>query len=206
MYSEKRDFSSKLLDEAVDSFASLPGVGRKTALRLALHLLDEDVANVERFASSLLNMRRNIRYCPECHMLSDDGLCPICSNPKRDHSIICVVESYRDIISIERTGQYNGLYHLLGGIISPIDGIGPSDLTIDLLKERVAKGDVKEILLAISTSMEGETTAFYIYRQLAEFQVHITAIARGVGFGDDLEYTDELTLGKSIINRQPFQP
>lgn len=199
-------YLSDLLAEAVEQFSSLPGVGRKTALRLALHLLDLPKENVEKFALAFVNLKNNIHFCPDCNMISDDGVCPICSNPRRDHSVICVVESLRDVLSIENTGQYNGLYHILGGIISPIDGVGPSDIHIAELRERLERGDVKEIVLALSTSMEGETTSFYIYKQISQYPVTITAIARGVGFGDDLEYTDELTLGRSIANRQIFKP
>lgn len=199
-------YLSDLLAEAVEQFSSLPGVGRKTALRLALHLLDLPKENVEKFALAFVNLKNNIHFCPDCNMISDDGVCPICSNPRRDHSVICVVESLRDVLSIENTGQYNGLYHILGGIISPIDGVGPSDIHIAELRERLERGNVKEIVLALSTSMEGETTSFYIYKQISQYPVTITAIARGVGFGDDLEYTDELTLGRSIANRQIFKP
>ncbi|MBQ7222930.1 MAG: recombination protein RecR [Bacteroidales bacterium] len=200
----KNNYSSKLLEDAVESLSTLPGIGRKSALRLALNFLKEDEANVERFAESIVKFRKEIKYCPICNMITDDGTCPVCDDEKRDSSIVCVVESQRDVLSIENTGEYNGLYHVLGGIISPIDGIGPSDLTIDKLVERVANGGINEIVMALSTSMEGETTAFYLYRKLAQYDVKISTIARGVGFGDDLEYTDELTLGKSIVNRQPF--
>ena len=202
----RRNYSSSLLEEAVDQLASLPGVGRRTALRLALHLLDAPGENVEQFASSILKLKREVRFCPECGMLSDDGVCPFCSDPRRDHSLACVVESLRDVLSIENTGQYNGLYHILGGIISPLDGIGPDDLRIRELKERLGKGEIREVILALSTSMEGETTAYYLYKQISGMPVKVTAIARGVGFGDDLEYTDELTLGRSIKNRQIFNP
>lgn len=189
----------------MESLASLPGIGRRSALRLALHLLSEPVPNVERFASSIVDFRRNIHFCPKCHMLSDDGSCAFCDDASRDRRTVCVVESHADVLSIENTGQYHGLYHVLGGIISPIDGVGPGDLTIKELGERVAAGEVEEVILALSTSMEGETTAFYISRQLAPYNVKMTAIARGVGFGDDLEYTDSMTLGRSIVNRQPFK-
>jgi len=202
----RRNYSSALLEEAVDQLASLPGVGRRTALRLALHLLGEPRENVEQFASSLVRLRNDIRHCPLCGMISDDGVCPVCGDPRRDPSVICVVESLRDVLSIENTGQYNGLYHILGGIISPIDGVGPGDLNIQSLCERLSGGTVNEIVMALSTSMEGETTSYYLYKQIARFPVKVTAIARGVGFGDDLEYTDELTLGRSITNRQPFKP
>jgi len=202
----RQNYSSALLEEAVEQFASLPGVGRKTALRLALHMLDLPKENVEQFSNSFLALREHVRYCPVCNMISDDGSCPICSDTRRDRSVVCVVESLRDVLSIENTGQYNGLYHILGGIISPIDGIGPSDLHIRELSDRLAGGSIKEVVLALSTSMEGETTSFYIYKQISSFPVTVTAIARGVGFGDDLEYTDELTLGRSIANRQIFKP
>ncbi len=199
------NYSSKLLEDAVDEFASLPGVGRKTALRLALHLLKQPVEKVNRFSNTFTRLRNEVKYCSECNMISDSTVCPICSNPKRDRAVVCVVESIRDVLSLENTRQFNGLYHVLGGIISPMDGIGPSDLTIDRLVERVGEGEIREVVLALNTGMEGETTSFYIFKRLAQFDIKITTIARGVGFGDDLEYTDELTLGKSIQNRQPFK-
>ena len=202
----RRNYSSALLEEAVDQLASLPGVGRRTALRLALHLLDEPRENVEQFAGSLVRLRNDIRRCPVCGMISDDGVCPVCSDTRRDAATVCVVESLRDVLSIENTGQYNGLYHILGGIISPIDGVGPGDLNIQSLCDRLAQGRITEVVMALSTSMEGETTAYYLYKQISRFSVKVSAIARGVGFGDDLEYTDELTLGRSITNRQPFKP
>ena len=202
----RRNYSSSLLEEAVDQLASLPGVGRRTALRLALHLLGQPGENVEQFAGSLVRLKRDIRHCPVCGMISDDGNCPVCGDPRRDASVVCVVENLRDVLSIENTGQYNGRYHILGGIISPIDGIGPGDLRIRELVDRLEAGDVAEVVLALSTSMEGETTAYYLYKQISRFPVKITAIARGVGFGDDLEYADELTLGRSIANRQLFKP
>lgn len=202
----RRNYSSALLEEAVDQLASLPGVGRRTALRLALHLLGEPRENVQQFAGSLVRLRNDIRHCPVCGMISDDGVCPLCSDARRDASLVCIVESVRDVLSIENTGQYKGLYHILGGIISPIDGVGPGDLNIPPLLDRLAGGSVKEVVMALSTSMEGETTAFYLFKQIARYPVKVTAIARGVGFGDDLEYTDELTLGRSITNRQPFNP
>ena len=202
----RRNYSSALLEEAVDQLASLPGVGRRTALRLALHLLDEPRENVDQFAGSLVRLRNDIRRCPICGMISDDGVCPVCSDTRRDDATVCVVESLRDVLSIENTGQYNGLYHILGGIISPIDGVGPGDLNIQSLCDRLAQGRITEVVMALSTSMEGETTAYYLYKQISRFPVKVSAIARGVGFGDDLEYTDELTLGRSITNRQPFKP
>ena len=201
----KQNYSSVLLEKAVEEFASLPGVGRKSALRLALHLLKQPKENVERFAGAFTALTNGVKYCRICNMISDNDLCQVCSSPQRDRSIICVVESIRDVLSIENTQQYNGLYHVLGGIISPIDGIGPSDLPIDRLVERVQEGEVKEVILALSTSMEGETTSFYLYKKLRGLEVKISTIARGVGFGDDLEYTDELTLGKSIENRHLFK-
>ena len=202
----RRNYSSALLEDAVDQLASLPGVGRRTALRLALHLLGRPRENVEQFAGSLTRLKRDIRFCPDCGMISDDDRCPVCSDPRRDRTVVCVVESLRDVLSIENTGQYNGLYHILGGIISPIDGVGPGDLRIRELGERLEAGEIKEVVLALSTSMEGETTAYYLYKQISRFPVTVTAIARGVGFGDDLEYADELTLGRSIANRQLFKP
>ena len=200
------NYNSSILEEAVDQFATLPGVGRKTALRLALHMLDEPAENVNRFAEAFLKLKSDIHRCPDCNMISDDGTCPICSDRRRNHSVVCVVESLRDVFSIENTGQYNGLYHILGGIISPMDGIGPADLPIRELVERIGRGGISEVVLALSTGMEGETTSFFIYKQIASLPVTVTAIARGVGFGDDLEYTDELTLGRSIQNRQIFKP
>ena len=193
------------MEDAVDEFASLPGVGRKTALRLALHLLKQPVEKVNRFSNAFTRLRNEVKYCSECNMISDSAVCPVCSDPKRDRALVCVVESIRDVLSLENTRQFNGLYHVLGGIISPMDGIGPSDLTIDGLVERVGEGEIREVVLALNTGMEGETTSFYIFKRLAPFDIKITTIARGVGFGDDLEYTDELTLGKSIQNRQPFK-
>lgn len=201
----RQNYSSAILEEAVEQFASLPGVGRRTALRLALHMLSSPQENVERFSSSFIRLKNDIKYCPHCNMISDDGVCPFCSDTHRDHSVVCVVESLRDVFSIENTGQYNGLYHILGGIISPMDGIGPADLPIRELVERIPQDGVKEVVLALSTSMEGETTSFYIYKQISGLDVTVTTIARGVGFGDDLEYTDELTLGRSIQNRQIFK-
>ena len=202
----RRTYSSALLEDAVDQLASLPGVGRRTALRLALHLLGQPRENVEQLSGALVRLRQDVRHCPVCGMISDDGTCPVCGDTHRDPSVVCVVESLRDVLSIENTGQYRGLYHILGGIISPIDGVGPGDLRIRELSERLERGGISEVVLALSTSMEGETTAYYLYKQIARFPVTVTAIARGVGFGDDLDYTDELTLGRSIANRQPFKP
>ncbi len=185
--------------------AKLPGVGRKTALRLALHLLKQPREEVERFGQAFITLRNEIKHCTVCNTLSDTEICDICSNPRRDHHTICVVESIRDVLSIENTQQYKGSYHVLGGIISPMDGIGPADLKIDTLVSRMEQGEIQEIILALSTTMEGETTCFYLFKKLRPFNVPVTTIARGVGFGDELEYTDELTLGRSIKNRQPFQ-
>lgn len=197
-------FSSELLQKAVDQFSTLPGIGKKSALRMALFILKQPKENVELFASSLVNLYRNVQHCSECNMISDSPVCPICSDRRRNRGIICVVESIRDVLSIENTQTYNGLYHVLGGIISPMDGVGPSDLPIAELEKRIEGGEVKEVVLALSTSMEGETTSYFIYNRLKKYDIKITAIARGVAFGDDLEYTDELTLAKSIENRQPF--
>lgn len=197
-------FSSELLQKAVDQFSTLPGIGKKSALRMALFILKQPKENVELFASSLVNLSRNVQHCSECNMISDSPVCPICSDRRRNRGIICVVESIRDVLSIENTQTYNGLYHVLGGIISPMDGLGPSDLPIAELEKRIEGGEVKEVVLALSTSMEGETTSYFIYNRLKKYDIKITAIARGVAFGDDLEYTDELTLAKSIENRQPF--
>jgi recombination protein RecR len=218
----KENYPSKLLEEAVDAISSLPGVGRRSALRLALHLLKQPQENVHHFTSAINNLRDDVRYCRQCMMISDDDVCSICSDKSRDHRTICVVESVRDVMSIENTGQYHGVYHVLGGIISPINGIGPSDITIRQLVDRVAAltspealfeaeapgidGAPVEIILALSGDVEGETTSFYIYRQIAQFGVKVSSLARGLGFGDDLEYADELTLGRSIVNRQVFKP
>ena len=209
MRSEK--YPSELLENAVDSISSLPGVGEKSALRLALHLLRQPVENVRHFTDSIRLLRENVKYCKKCMMISDDDICSICSDGSRDQNIVCVVENVRDVMSIEATGQYHGLYHVLCGKISPIDGIGPSDLKIAELKSRVASAVAEmqnpeqlEIILALSGDVEGETTAFYIYRQISGYGVKVSTLARGLGFGDDLEYADQLTLGRSIVNRQIF--
>ena len=218
----KENYPSKLLEEAVDAISSLPGVGRRSALRLALHLLKQPQENVHHFTSAINRLRDDVRYCGTCMMISDDDICPICSDRSRDRSTICVVENVRDVMSIENTGQYHGVYHVLGGIISPINGVGPSDLTIRQLVDRVAslvspealfeaeapgrEGASPEVILALSGDVEGETTAFYIYRQISKYGVKVSSLARGLGFGDDLEYADELTLGRSIVNRQIFRP
>jgi len=213
----KENYPSRLLEDAVDAISSLPGVGRRSALRLALHLLKQPQENVHHFASAIVSLRDEVCYCRDCKMISDSELCAICADHSRDHDTICVVESVRDVMSIENTGQYHGVYHVLGGIISPINGIGPSDLTIRELVQRVAEkcSDASvlpevdkniEVILALSGDVEGETTSFYIYRQLSQLDVKITTLARGLGFGDDLEYADELTLGRSIVGRQVFKP
>ena len=201
----RENIPSKLLEDAVEAISSLPGVGRRSAMRLALHLLKQPQENVHHFAQAIVNLRDEVKYCRECRMIADDDLCSVCADQSRDHSTVCVVESIRDVMSIENTGQYRGVYHVLGGIISPINGIGPSDLTIRELVQRV-QGGCSEVILALSGDVEGETTAFYIYRQLSQFDVKVTSLARGLGFGDDLEYADELTLGRSIINRQIIKP
>ena len=204
--SYKETYPSKLLEDAVDAISSLPGVGRRSALRLALHLLKQPQENVHHFAQAVLNLRDQVCYCSECMMISDEQKCSICSDRSRDHNTICVVESVRDVMSIENTGQYRGVYHVLGGIISPINGVGPSDLTIRQLVDRVKEiGEQGEVILALSGDVEGETTSFYIYRQISSTGVRVSSLARGLGFGDDLEYADELTLGRSIIGRQPFK-
>ena len=206
--SYKDNYPSKLLAEAVDAISSLPGVGRRSALRLALHLLKQPSENVHHFTSAINQLRDDVKYCRQCMMISDEEICSICSDRSRDHRTICVVESVRDVMSIENTGQYHGVYHVLGGIISPINGVGPSDLTISQLVSRVASfGDPEaEVTLALSGDVEGETTSFYIYRQISKYGVKVSSLARGLGFGDDLEYADELTLGRSIVNRQIFRP
>lgn len=201
----EQQYPSQLLEKAVEEFSQLPGIGRKTALRLVLHLLRQETDDVDRFAEALTRMRHKVRHCRVCHNISDSELCPICSNPQRDSSTICVVENIRDVMAIENTAQYNGLYHVLGGIISPMDGIGPGDLEINSLVSRVAEGGVKEVILALSPTMEGDTTNFYIFRKLAAYDVKLSVIARGIAVGDELEYADEVTLGRSILNRTPFK-
>ena len=201
------EYPSKTLQEAVEAISSLPGVGARSALRLALHLLRQPKENVRHFAESVAALADDIHYCSVCSMVSDGERCSICSDASRDRSIICVVESVRDVLSIEATGQYRGVYHVLGGIISPIDGVGPSELTIGRLVERVKEVDGKvEVILALSGDVEGETTSFYIYRQIEPYGPKVSTLARGLGFGDDLEYADALTLGRSITNRHPFKP
>ena len=198
-------YSSKLLEAAVNELAKLPGIGRKTALRLALHLLKEDIEQVEIFSTAITKMRNEVRFCQECHNISDLDICEICSNLKRKKSIICVVEDIRDVMAIENTGQYHGVYHILGGVISPMDGIGPADINIITLENKVAKQEVEEIILALPTTIEGDTTNFYLFKKLKRFNINISIIARGIAIGDELEYTDEITLGRSIINRTPYE-
>ena len=199
-----RQYPSALLDKAVGEFAKLPGIGRKTALRLVLHMLRQSDEDVTAFAEAVERLKKEGKYCRVCHNISDTDVCPICSDPRRDASTICVVESIRDVMAVEATQQYRGLYHVLGGVISPMDGIGPSDLQIESLVERVKGGEVKEVILALSSTMEGDTTNFYISRKLDGMDVKLSVIARGISIGDELEYTDEVTLGRSIINRTLF--
>ena len=201
----QQKYPSQLLEKAVAELSRLPGVGRKTALRLALHLLRQDAEDVDRLAEALVQMRCEVKYCHTCHNISDSEVCPICADPKRDSSTVCVVENIQDVMAIENTQQFHGLYHVLGGIISPMDGIGPGDIEIDSLVNRVAEGGVNEVILALSSTMEGDTTNFFIFRKLAPFSdVKVSIIARGISVGDELEYTDEVTLGRSILNRTPF--
>lgn len=199
------EFPSRLLENAVNEFASLPGVGRKTAFRLVMNLLRRDSEEVKKFGESIIKLHEEIHYCKVCNNISDTEICSICSNEKRDKSIICVVENIQDVMSIENTRQYTGLYHVLGGIISPIDGVGPSDLKIDTLEEKVQAGGIREIIFALSTTMEGDTTNFYLFKRLSKYNPVITTLARGVAIGDELEYTDEITLGRAINNRNPYQ-
>ena len=198
-------YPSALLENAVNELASLPGIGRKTALRLALYMLRRDVGYTENFSAALVALRRDVKYCRVCHNICDDEMCSICANPQRDHGTVCVVENIKEVMAIENTGQFRGVYHVLGGIISPMDGTGPGDLQIDSLVERVAGGEVKEVILALSTTMEGDTTNFFIYRRLTSYDVKISMIARGVSIGDEIEYADEITLGRSIVNRTEFK-
>ncbi len=202
---EQDQFASSLLEQAVTELSRLPGVGRKTALRLALHILRRDESEGVALGQAIIEMRKGIRYCRVCHNISEEEICPICADGRRDSSTVCVVENVNDVMIIERTGQYGGLYHVLGGVISPMDGIGPDSLTIDSLVERVAQGNIKEVILALGATMEGDTTNFYIFRKLAPFtDVKITQLARGVAVGNDLEYTDEITLGRSLLQRTLF--
>lgn len=201
----EQQYPSVLLEKAVNEFSKLPGIGRKTALRLVLHLLRQSNSDVEQFASSIAKVKQEVKYCQMCHNISDEDVCPICSDPRRDTSLICVVENIQDVMAVENTQQFRGLYHVLGGIISPMDGIGPDQLEIQSLVQRVEQGGVSEVILALSSTMEGDTTNFYISRKLAPLDVKLSVIARGISVGDELEYTDEVTLGRSIVNRTPFE-
>lgn len=199
------EFSSKLLENAVQEFGNLPGIGQKTALRLVLHLLNQSDSEVSQFTSSLNKLKENIKYCKDCHYLSDFDVCEICSSPKREKDLICVVEDTRDVMAIENTHQYKGVYHVLGGVISPMDGIGPSDLNIESLIQRVRSEEIKEVIIALSATMEGDTTIFYLYKKLKEFDIPVTTIARGISFGGELEYVDEVTLARSIATRVLYE-
>ncbi|MEM8908974.1 MAG: recombination mediator RecR [Bacteroidota bacterium] len=199
------NFSSKLIEEAVEAFTALPGIGKKSALRLVLHLLQQDPSVSEQFAGAIVKMRQHIKECSICHNISDHPICQICSDRTRNQQIICVVEGIRDVMAIESTGQYKGLYHVLGGVISPIEGIGPGDLNIQSLEQRIQKGGVQEVIMAISPTIEGDTTIFYLSKQLRNTTVKVSTIARGISFGGELEYADELTLGRSIVARVPYQ-
>jgi len=199
------NYPSRLLEDAVNEFAKLPGIGRKTALRLVLYLLKQETEEVNHFGETMIKLRNEIKYCTSCNNISDTEVCNICADNSRDHSIICIVENIQDVLSIENTQQYNGIYHVLGGIISPMDGIGPGQLKLDTLEEKISKAEVKEIIFALSTTMEGDTTNFYIYKKFKMYPIKISTIARGVSIGDELEYADEITLGRSILNRTPFE-
>jgi recombination protein RecR len=199
------NFSSKLIEEAVSEFSKLPGVGKRTALRFVLHMMKQNKADVDRFSNAFLKLRSDLVYCSSCHNVSDNPLCDVCANPHRDKSTVCVVEDVRDFMAIENTQQYRGVYHVLGGIISPMDGVGPSDLNIETLVKKVSSGEVKEVIMALSTTMEGDTTNFYIYKRLKDYNVTVSTIARGISIGDEIEYADEITLGRSIINRTPYE-
>ncbi|MBQ2778307.1 MAG: recombination protein RecR [Bacteroidaceae bacterium] len=199
-----QEYPSTLLEKAVNEFSKLPGIGRKTATRLVLHLLRKSEDEVASFSEAIIRLKREALYCRECHSISDSEICPICANPSRDHSIICVVENIQDVMAVENTMQFRGVYHVLGGVISPMDGVSPGDLNIESLIGRVASGEVKEIILALSSTMEGDTTNFYLYRKLQQYGVKLSVIARGISVGDELEYADEITLGRSIVNRTPF--
>lgn len=199
-----QEYTSQVLETAVTELSRLPGIGRKTALRLALHLLRREERDVTALGEALIRLRRDICYCRHCHNISESDTCAICASPMRDHRTVCVVENVKDVMSIEHTGQYNGVYHVLGGLISPIDGIGPDSLEIASLVDRVAAGDIDEVILALSSTMEGDTTNFYIFRRLANFDIKLTQLARGMSVGNEIEYTDEVTLGRSLLNRVPF--
>lgn len=198
------NFPSKLVEEAVGELSKLPGIGKKTALRLALHLLKKDVDSALSLGKAIIDMREKINFCKSCHNISDNDICHICANPYRDKSLVCVIEDVRDMIAIENTNQFTGVYHILGGIISPIDGIGPEDLNIDSLIEKANSSDTKEVILALRTTIEGDTTNFYLFNKLKHCKVSVSVIARGVAIGDELEYADEVTLGRSLVNRTPY--
>jgi len=198
------EFSSKIIEQAVEAFAQLPGVGKKTALRFVLHVIKNDKQQAENLSNLVLKLKTDLKFCEKCHNISEHVICEICSNPSRDASIICVVQDYRDIMAIENTGLYKGHYHVIGGLISPLDGITPSSLNIESLVAKVAAGTINEIILALNATMEGETTSFYIFRKIAPYNIKLSAIARGIAVGDELEYADEVTLGRSITNRIPF--
>lgn len=199
------NYSSKLIEQAVNEFSKLPGVGKKTALRYVLHLLKQDEMQLDVLGNTVLKLRNELKYCNSCHNISDKEICEICSNTSRDQSTVCVVEDIRDVMAIENTQQYKGIYHVLGGIISPMDGIGPSDINVETLVKKVSEQKVSEVIMALSTTMEGDTTNFYIYKRLKEYNISLSTIARGISIGDELEYTDEITLGRSIINRVPYE-
>jgi len=199
------NFSSKLLENAVNEFSRLPGIGNKSALRLVLHILQQPVQDVERLSESLIQLKREIKHCVTCNNISDQDVCEICISPKRDKGLICVVEDTRDVMAIENTNQYNGVYHVLGGLISPMDGVGPSQLNIDSLIDRLKENKVEEVILGLSATMEGDTTIFYLYKKMKDFKIRITTIARGIAFGGELEYVDEVTLGRSIATRIPYE-
>lgn len=198
-------YPSRLFEQAVNELARLPGIGRKTALRLILHLLRQDAIHSEALGGAIIRLRSEIRYCQICYNISDNDVCDICSETRRDHSIVCVVEDVRDVMAIENTRQYQGVYHILGGIISPMDGVRAEDLNVAALHDRIAEGGIAELILALPATIEGDTTGFYLYKKFSEFKLHVSMIARGISFGDDLEYADEVTLGRSIVNRTPFQ-
>lgn len=200
-----QNYPSQLLQQAVNELSKLPGIGRKTALRMALQMLRWHSSEVEVFGTTIIRMRNEVIYCRECKNISDEEICGICANPKRDKSLLCVVEDIRDVMAIENTGQFNGVYHVLGGIISPMEGVGPQDLNIESMTTRIARGGINEVILALPTTIEGDTTNFYLYRKLTPYAVTVTAIARGISIGDELEHTDEVTLGRSILNRTPYE-
>ena len=199
------NFSSRHIEDLINEFAKLPGVGRKTATRYVLHVLKQDTKDVETFVNAIVNLKNKLKYCSICHNISDKEICNICSNHNRDKSMVCVVEDIRDVMAIESTQQYKGVFHVLGGIISPLDGIGPADLNIESLIKRISEGEIQEVIMALNTTMEGDTTNFYIYKRLKDCTITITTIARGIAIGDELEYTDEITLGRSITNRVPYE-